>query len=59
MFPTQPDQLHFTEGTEPSPQRPQSGQGAWLRDLGSDLGALCECDHETNNHNSESLFDRN
>ena len=22
------DPLHFTEGTEPSPQRPQSGQGA-------------------------------
>ena len=42
MFHTQTDQMHFTEGTEPSPQRPQSGQGAWLRDLGSDLGALCD-----------------
>jgi hypothetical protein len=25
----------------------------------SNLKEICECDHETNNHNSESLFDRN
>jgi hypothetical protein len=25
---------------------------------GSELRGLCECDHETNYHNSESLFDR-
>ena len=31
---------HFTEGTEPSPQKAQSGQGVGLRDLGADLGAL-------------------
>lgn len=31
-----------TEGTEPSPQRTQSGQGVWLRVLGLDLSALCE-----------------
>jgi len=34
--------MHFTEGKEPSPQKSQSGQGVWLRDLGSDLCALCE-----------------
>jgi hypothetical protein len=34
--------MHFTEGTEPSPQQSQSGQGVWLRDLGLDLCALCE-----------------
>jgi len=22
--------MHFTEGTEPSPQKSQSGQGVWL-----------------------------
>ena len=32
---------HFTEGTEPSPQKAQSGQGVGLRELGADLGALC------------------
>ena len=42
MFYTQLDQIPFTEGTEPSPQ--SSGQGAWLRDLGSDLGALYQKD---------------
>ena len=34
--------MHFTEGTEPSPQQSQSGQGVGLRDPGADLGALCE-----------------
>ncbi len=34
--------MHFTEGTEPSPQKSQSGQAVWLRELGSDLCALCE-----------------
>lgn len=34
--------MYFTEGTEPSTQSSQSGQGVWLRDLGSDLCALCE-----------------
>jgi len=34
--------MHFTESTEPSPQKSQSGQGVWLCDLGSDLCALCE-----------------
>lgn len=32
---------HFTEGTEPSPQKAQSGHGVGLRELGADLGALC------------------
>jgi hypothetical protein len=36
------DPMHFTEGTEPSPQQSQSGQGVGLRDPGADLGALCE-----------------
>ena len=36
--------MHFTEGTEPSPQKSQSGQAVWLRELGSDLCALCEKD---------------
>ena len=34
--------MQFTEGAEPSPKGSQSGQGIGLRDLGSDLGALCE-----------------
>jgi hypothetical protein len=36
--------LHFTQGTEPSAQWSQSGQRVGLRDLGSNLGALCEKD---------------
>jgi len=36
--------MHFTESTEPSPQKSQSGQGVWLRDLGSGLCALWEKD---------------
>jgi hypothetical protein len=39
---TQLDQTSFPAGTEPSPQRAQSGQGVWLRDLGSELCALRE-----------------
>jgi hypothetical protein len=42
IFYTQLDQTDFTEDTEPKPQSSQSGQGVWLRDLGSKLGALCE-----------------
>jgi hypothetical protein len=40
IFHTQLDQTDFTEDTEPKPQSSQSGQGVWLRDLGSKLGAL-------------------
>jgi len=40
MLHTPLDQMPFTGGTEPSLQRPPSGQDAWLRDLGSKLGAL-------------------
>ena len=36
------DPMHLTKGTEPGPQRSQSGHGVGLRDLGADLGALCE-----------------
>ena len=42
IFHTQLDQTDFTEDTEPRPQSSQSGQGVWLRELGSKLGALCE-----------------
>ncbi len=42
IFHTQLDQTDFTEDTEPRPQSAQSGQGIWLRELGSKLGALCE-----------------
>ncbi len=42
IFHTPLDPMHFTEGTEPSPQKSRSGQGVWLRDLGSDLCAPCE-----------------
>ena len=34
------DPMHFTEGTEPSPQQSQSGPGVWLRDRVSHLCAL-------------------
>ena len=34
--------MDFTEGSEPSPQQSQSGQGVGLRDPGADLCALCE-----------------
>ena len=42
IFHTQLDQTDFTEDTEARPQSSQSGQGVWLRDLGSKLGALGE-----------------
>ena len=42
IFHTQLDQTDFTEDTEPRPQSSPSGQGVWLRELGSKLGALCE-----------------
>ena len=42
IFHTQLDQTDFTEDTEPRPQSSQSGQGVWLCDLRSKLGALCE-----------------
>ncbi len=41
---TQLDPMHFTASTEPSPQKSPSGQGVWLRDLGSDLWAPREKD---------------
>jgi hypothetical protein len=44
IFHTRLDPMHFTESTEPSPQKSQSGQGVWLRDLGSGLCALWEKD---------------
>ena len=40
IFHTQLDQTDFTEDTEPRPQSSQSGQGVWLCDLRSKLGAL-------------------
>ena len=42
IFHTRLDPMHFTEGTEPSPQKSQNAIRVWLRDLGSDLCALCE-----------------
>ncbi len=42
IFHTQLDQTDFTADTEPRPQSSPSGQGLWLRELGSKLGALCE-----------------
>jgi len=44
IFHTRLDPMHFTESTEPSPQKSQSGQGVWLRDLGSGLCVLWEKD---------------
>ena len=42
IFHTQLDQTDFTEDTEPRPQSSPRGQGVWLRELGSKLGALGE-----------------
>ena len=39
---TQLDQTDFAEDPEPGSQSSQSGQGVWLRDVGSKLGALGE-----------------
>jgi hypothetical protein len=49
------------KGTEPSHKGTEEDRVLGSMNAGSKSVrcALCECDHETNNHNSESLFDRN